>query len=77
MNSEAGEKRREEYSRFWASCYAHDVVSACFELILYVRSERRQRFDESTDSKLIAETNANDAIDDEASEQLTANFFQV
>ena len=51
------------------------MISVDFELILYVRNEKRQRFDESIDSKLIAKTNANDAINDEASEQLTASFF--
>ena len=29
--------------------HAHDVISAFFELILYVRSKRRQRFDERFD----------------------------
>ena len=55
--------------------YAHDVIFVDFELILYVRNERRQRFDKSIDSKFIAKTNANNAINDEANEQLTANFF--
>ena len=29
--------------------YVHDAIFANFELILYVKSEKRQRFDEITD----------------------------
>ena len=54
--------------------YVHDVVSACSRSILYVKSERRQRFDERFDLKNIAMKNA---IDDETSEQLIVNFFKI
>ena len=54
--------------------YAHDLISMCFELILYVKNERRQRFDEKFDLKSIA---MKSAINDEANEQLNASFLDV
>ena len=54
--------------------YAHDVSSACFESILYVRSERRQCFDARFDLKNIAMKNDKN---DETNEQLIVNFFKI
>ena len=52
----------------------HDVIFACFESILYVRSEKRQCFDAKSDLKNIAMKNDEN---DETSEQLIANFFKI
>ena len=51
-----------------------NVISACFESILYVRSERRQCFDARFDLKNIAMKNDEN---DETNEQLIANFFKI
>ena len=63
----------------WRKRQTSNAISARVRLILYVNIERHERFDERIDLKSIAKNVANCDInvDDEASKQLTVNFFQI